>query len=143
MWYNRLILRLLRSPLHFMLSRGMLILRITGRKSGKRIEVPVNYTMDPDTPKLLLITSQPERTWWRNLRGGAQLDLCLRGRWMTCWGEAFDDPDRVEQGLFSIFNSKPAIARHFDVRRDEPGAWNVEDLERAALSRILVQIKLP
>ena len=62
---------------------------------------------------------------------------------MTCWGEAFDDPDRVEQGLFSIFNSKPAIARYFDVRRDEPGAWNVEDLERAALSRILVQIKLP
>src|SRR5512138_3050089 len=67
---------LLRSPFHIFMG-GMLLITVTGRKSGRAITTPVNYVRDGDT---LLITSKTDRTWWRNVRGGAPVALRLNGR---------------------------------------------------------------
>jgi hypothetical protein len=142
MWYNGLLLTLLKSPLHFMLSGSMLVLRVIGRKTGTRIELPVNYTPDPGNPQRLLLTSQPDRTWWRNLRGGAPVEICLHGRWLGGRGEAFEDRERIRQGLLSLFRSRPNVARYFDVRHDETGAWKADDLDQASRSRVLIQLDL-
>ena len=50
----------LRSPFHGMLSNGMMLITITGRKTGKTYTTPVGYYVENDY--LWVITSR-ERTW--------------------------------------------------------------------------------
>ncbi len=42
MWYNPIMMWLLRSPLHGMLSSSTMIITYTGRKSGKMFSTPDN-----------------------------------------------------------------------------------------------------
>jgi hypothetical protein len=76
MWYNGPMAWLLRSPLHRLVSKNMMLLTYLGRKSGKRYDVPVSYVQDGDG---FSVTSMRERTWWRNLRGGAGVRVQLAG----------------------------------------------------------------
>lgn len=77
MWYNPLLILMLRSPLHPLLSGNTLALTYTGRKSGRTYTTPVNYVRDGDR---LWATSYRTRTWWRNLRNGVPVSLRLQGR---------------------------------------------------------------
>ena len=66
---------LLRSPLHRLISKSVLLITFTGRKSGKKYTTPITYLRDGDT--VLMTTDSP---WWKNLRGGALVTLRIRGR---------------------------------------------------------------
>ena len=59
-------------PFHKMISGSILLLTVTGRKSRRAITVPVNYIRDGRT---LWVASDRNRTWWRNLTGGAALTV--------------------------------------------------------------------
>ena len=85
---NRFTRPLLRSPAHGVLSDKLLLLTFTGRKTGRRFSIPMNYTEQGDT--ILLVPQSPERkTWWRNLRGeGAPVRVRLRGTDRTGWAVA-------------------------------------------------------
>ena len=68
----------LRSPLHPLLSRPLMLLTVTGRRSGRAFTIPVGYGQDGD--RLRVDLEWPERKrWWRNLRGGAPVSVLLRG----------------------------------------------------------------
>ncbi|MDP4510072.1 nitroreductase/quinone reductase family protein [Nonomuraea turcica] len=73
---NPVVSWLLRSPLHDLLSRRIVLLTVTGRRSGAPIRLPVVYERDGDT---LAVVSSPRRLWWRNLEGGAPVRLVLEG----------------------------------------------------------------
>lgn len=77
MWYNSMMKWLLRSPLHGLISKNIMLLTYTGRKSGKVYTVPVNYVRQSDH---LSVVSYRHRTWWRNLRGGAPVTLLIQGQ---------------------------------------------------------------
>lgn len=63
----------LRSPLHGLLSDGVLLITFTGRKSSKQYTTPINYLGDGDM--IDLTTDSP---WWKNLRSGVPLTLRIR-----------------------------------------------------------------
>lgn len=66
----------LRSPLHGMLSRDVLLLSYSGRKTGKSYELPLSYAEIGGNIYLCTRTSR----WWRNLGDGKVVELHLRGR---------------------------------------------------------------
>lgn len=137
MWYNPLMIWVLRSPLHAILDKNFLLVKVTGRKSGKVYSTPVNYLRDGQT---LWVTSTRTRTWWRNLRGGAPLEVLLAGRKLKARGEAITDADAVADGLVSYFQKAPQVAKYFNVRLDAAGQPNREDCARAAKERVLIKI---
>src|SRR4030065_793576 len=96
MWYNSIMLWLLRSPLHPLLSGSTIVVTYTGRKSGNTYSLPVNYVRVGEE---LLIVSLSKRTWWRSLRGGAELTIRLRGKELPAPAEVFEDLTSVAQGL--------------------------------------------
>jgi hypothetical protein len=49
MWFNLMIVWLLKSPLHGMISKGVMLVSVTGRKSGRMISTPTNYLRDGNT----------------------------------------------------------------------------------------------
>src|SRR5262249_49815913 len=83
---NPFVSTILRSPLHGILSRDVLLLTFTGRRSGKRITIPVGYTRDGET-----LTVFSTHAWWKNLRGGASVAIRLEGRLRTARAEPTDD----------------------------------------------------
>ena len=83
---------LLRSRWHGLVSKLYVLLSVTGRKSGKVYHVPVQYAQQGDT---LLILTSAEYVWWRNLQGGAPIQVHLRGKQYAAQAEAFRETDIV------------------------------------------------
>ena len=76
---NRVIKLILSSPAHGMLSDRLLVLTVTGRRTGKKRTFPVAYKQEGD--KLQLHIDWPEKkVWWRNLIGGAPVTVRLRNQ---------------------------------------------------------------
>lgn len=87
---NPIVRAVLRSPAHPLLSGHLMLLTVTGRRSGRTFTFPVAYTQDGD--RLTVTLDWPERKrWWRNLRGGAPIAVELRGVRRTGTGVARGD----------------------------------------------------
>src|SRR5512143_1450789 len=118
MIFNPIVLWLLRSPLHTLVSGSTMAVTYTGRKSGITHTVPVNYVRSGDS---LLTVSLAKRKWWRNLRRGANVTVSLRGKELPAHAEAFEDFTVVSQGLAESVRTDPKYARYLKVRLDEYG----------------------
>ena len=134
---NDFISLILRSPLHGMLSGGMLLITVTGCKTGRQYTTPVEYSRDGGY--LWIITTR-DRTWWKNLRGGANVSLLLKRRPVSAFAELEMDTKVVESRMVSYIQRIPQVARSFGIRV-ENGIANADDLKWAAKDRLLVKIK--
>jgi len=140
MWFNPIMTWLLRSPLHGFISSNTMLMTYTGRKSGKTFTTPMNYLrMQDDEGEYLLTTSTRERTWWRNLRGGASVTLRLQGKDLPARAEAIEDEPAVAAELGAFFKQAPKMAKYFDVRLDADGKPEKDDLMKAAQTRVVVR----
>ena len=70
---------ILRSPLHFLLSPGLMLITVTGRRSGRRYTIPVGYQRDGDG-LVVMVSYARRKQWWRNYREPGPVGLRLRGR---------------------------------------------------------------
>ena len=139
MWFNPIMRGLLRSPLHFFVSKNMMLMTYTGRKSGKSYTTPMNYLEIGD---VFYTISSRERVWWRNLRGGAQVTLRLEGKDMPAWAESIEDEAEVAKDLSLCLEKAPQLARYMKVGIDVDGSPNAEDVARLAQERVMVSTKL-
>ena len=139
MWFNPIMHWLLRSPLHILLSKNTMLMTYTGRKSGKVYTVPMNYL---DIEGVLYTISSRERTWWRNLRGGAEVTLRLKGEDRKAWAEAIEDQEEVAEKLSLYFKTAPQIVRYMKVKTDVDGSPNAEDIHRLSTEKVMVSINL-
>jgi deazaflavin-dependent oxidoreductase (nitroreductase family) len=139
MWYNEPMKWLLRSPLHGLISGNMLLITVTGRKSGKQYTTPVSYLRNGNT---LLVTSSHDRTWWRNLRGGAPVTVRLQGQNRRGWAEAIEREQAIAAGLLAYLQQVPRLARYYGVTLDPDGQPNVEDVERVAQDKVIVRLRV-
>ena len=58
------------------------LLRVTGRRSGRVFEFPVQYARQRDV--VVVLPARPERkNWWRNLQTRSGLTTWLDGRWRS------------------------------------------------------------
>ncbi|MEL6150589.1 MAG: nitroreductase family deazaflavin-dependent oxidoreductase [Chloroflexota bacterium] len=134
--FNQFVTLVLASPFHglFGMSQNMLLLTVTGRKSGNLYTFPVEYVEDGDT---LIILSHLHRTWWKNLTDDAQVRLCLRGRVLTAHAELKTDPAQVAGYLTRVLEQRPMLARFYRVERTETG-FNRDDVYDAAHNVVAV-----
>lgn len=128
----------LRSPFHGLLSSSMMLITITGRRSGRAITTPVSYIREGDT---LWITSNRDRIWWRNLQGGANVKLLLRRKLVNGFAETEMDSKAVEGHLTRYLFFMPQAARSMGIRMKNKMA-NAEDIARVAKDKLFVKIKL-
>ena len=76
---NGVVLAVLRSPAHRLLSGTAVELRYTGRRSGREYVLPVQYARDGE--RLIVVPQAAEsKTWWRNFGTPQPVGVRLRGR---------------------------------------------------------------
>jgi len=131
---------LLRSPLHGMMSANTLIITLTGRKTGKPVSTPVNYVEDG---KQLIITSKPDRSWWRNARGGADAELQLRGRSVTGRAQVVEEPAAVAAQLVRYFKHVPQFAKYSGIKQLPDGSFDPDDVDKASHEKVIILVDLP
>jgi hypothetical protein len=136
---NPFVKLILRSPLHALLSKGVVLLSVAGRKSGRFYDVPVNYQRSGE---ILWVISQRDRIWWRNLRGGARIGLRLAGVKMEGWGDVIEERSQVEAALAAYWREYPGVARYYHVRMEPGGNPMMEDVQRIAQNRVVIKIAL-
>jgi hypothetical protein len=74
------------------MSDRVLLLRITGRRTGRRYAIGVGYADNGDGTLDVLVSDASNRTWWRNFIGGGPVDVVLRGRERSAYAEAHPAP---------------------------------------------------
>jgi len=128
----------LRSPLHGMLSNGMMLITVTGRKTGKQYTTPVEYFREDGN--LWVMTSR-DRTWWRNLKGGAKVSLLLKRKPVTARAELDLDERVVEARMYEYIKHMPRAAKPLGIHI-ENGNAKPEDIARTAKDRLFVRLQL-
>lgn len=135
---NSFMIFMLRSPIHRVMSGSTMVITVTGCKSGRPITTPVNYYQEGDT---LWVISNRERTWWRNLKGGAPVRLRLRGQEVNGFGEVLLEESAMAEQIGQYVRHLPISARSLGVRMrdDQP---DPADLARLAKEKVMIRIKL-
>lgn len=134
--FNNVPKLLLRSPLHSLMSKNVLLLTFTGRKSGKRYTLPLSYVQSGD--QLLLGTETP---WWKNLRGDVPVTIRLRGQHRSGRADVVTDEQGMREAYRTILTLYPGYGRFIDVALDPDGQPNPEAVARAR-QRGLVVIRI-
>ncbi len=127
----------LRSPFHGILSRSMMLITVTGCKTGRQYTTPVEYFRKADN--LWVLTSR-DRTWWRNLKAGAEVLLLVGHKPVTAFAELELDEKAVEASLLEYLQHQPRVAKPLGIRM-EHGNANTADLVHTAKDRLFVKIK--
>src|SRR5689334_513037 len=104
----------LRTPLHVFMGNTMLI-TVTGCKTGKKYSTPVGFYREGDT---LWVISNRDRTWWRNVKNGAEVSLLLKGKTVNAFAEAEMNEEVVEQHVRDYIQNIPMAARSFGIRME-------------------------
>ncbi len=129
---------ILRSPMHAMVSKTILLITFTGRKSGKTYTTPVSYSQFDD--QVYVFT---HANWWKNLRSDIPVNLRIRGREFQGLAEPVaEDKAAVAAGLVKHLRKVSTDARFYGVTFDDQGNPNAEEVEKAAQSVVMVHVRL-
>jgi hypothetical protein len=136
---NPMMCVLLRSPLHRALDNALLILHITGRKTGRRYDIPVGY-LNVDG-RVVVVT---QHRWRRNVRGGADIDVTRGGHRQPMHAELDEEPATVAATLNAAIQQLgwPATQRQTGLKSDNDTRPSVGELQEAARRFSLATITL-
>ena len=113
-------------PVATPLGRNLMLVFLTGRKTGNAYRQPVSYVRDGDT----LLTPGGGK-WKLNLSPGQPVRLRLRGRDISADPELVSDVDEVGRLLQTMAAGNPAAARFTGIRRGPDGSFERAGVERA------------
>jgi hypothetical protein len=76
-----MVLGILASPARLTIRNALVGLRLRGSATGRTITLPIQYAWHTDA--IIAVPGDPTtKLWWRNLRGGGDIDVLLDGRWL-------------------------------------------------------------
>lgn len=133
---NRIMRGILRSPLHPMMSGRILVINVTGRKTGKLYRLPVGYV---EHDGAILIGTAGK--WRRNLPAHPQVTVLLHGKQRQATAEVITDQDRATELYRPILAKNPIHGKYAKIGIEPDGTPNPADLE-AALKRGIAVVRL-
>lgn len=130
--FNPLVMKLLRSRFHPMLSGALCIVSWSGRKSGQRFSIPTGYQRDGDDV-VILLSRIGKKSWWKNFRSPWPADLLIAGRDRTAMGEVVAaGSDEFFRLVEATIRATPFMAKQFGLAGFDP-ARGLSTADRAIL----------
>jgi deazaflavin-dependent oxidoreductase (nitroreductase family) len=128
----------LRSPVHGMVSKTVLLITFTGRKSGKTYTTPVSYSQYDD--QVYIFT---HADWWKNLHSGTPVTLRIQGRELQGLAEPVaEDKQAIAGGLIAHLRKVPSDAKFYGVTFDDHSNPRAEEVEQAVQTVVMIRIRL-
>ena len=128
---NALSRAVLRAPLlHRLVSNRMLIITVTGRRTGRQYRVPVGYVGIDG--QLLIGTGG---NWYRNLRSDTPVEVLVRRQTKWMLPHVIDDMDTAYDLYGDIIRHNPMHGRYAKIRLDSPGPTRSQRPRRRTQTR--------
>jgi deazaflavin-dependent oxidoreductase (nitroreductase family) len=134
---NEFMAWMLRSPFHHFLSKSMMLITVTGRKTGRQYTTPVEYFEEDG---FLYVITGRDRTWWRNTVGGKDVTLLLRRKVVSAIAGPILDQLEVEKLIVTYLHYRPFSAKILGIRMVN-GIPDPGDVTRSAKIQLFVRIK--
>jgi hypothetical protein len=133
---------LLKSPLRFLLDGQLMLVTVTGRKSGKRFTIPVGYQRRGDQI-VVLVSRKYTKQWWRNYRTPWPITVFTRGESHEGTAEVVpEDSPEFAAAFQATFDQMPWLAPQFGVRDIRGRRLDAEDHSVLAKEGAVVRIEL-
>jgi deazaflavin-dependent oxidoreductase (nitroreductase family) len=136
-WMNSAVKTMLRTPgVRSVLGRMMIILTVTGAKTGIRYTTPVQYVQDGDR---LLVLSQRKRLWWRNITDEPEVAMVLKGRTIRT-NAHLAEGDEARTAIATCLRLDPRLAKFYGIELDQNGEPSDDDVAKfdAAFTVIVI-----
>ena len=136
---NPTIRGVLRSPLHRLLSKKLMVLTVSGRKTGRLYSTPVGRHETDDG--LLLVSASG--SWRHNLRGGAPVVVTIDGLERAAHAELEENPDRVAAIFKTLLDQLgPDNAKDLGLKLNIGRQPTAAEIRPAVASRGIARIRL-
>lgn len=123
---------LLSLPFRTPASGQLMLVEITGRKSGRVYKQPISYVRDGET-----LLTPGGGNWKLNLREDRGNRLRLNGKWLVARPELVRDTQTVTQLLSRMWTASPRTARFIPVLQAD-GSVDQSALEQALAHGFLI-----
>jgi hypothetical protein len=134
---NTMVRLILRSPLQGLLNQTMLLLTYTGRKSGKRYQIPLGYRREGN--RVILVAGNP---WWVNVAHGAAVTLWLAGEELQGFALPVAEKAQAAAALTALIERMPHLAKMYDVTLTQAGQPDQASVEAAISHQVVVFVTL-
>lgn len=134
---NPIMKLLLSSPLHGLMSRDLMILKFLGRKTGKRISVPVGYVRKDN--HLIVFTFGK---WWRNLQNNTEVTLRMQGKDVKGKANIVSDLRAVADMINTVVDTRgPDMAKRLGFEH-VPSDASLDEIKKRTLNLVFMQIDI-
>lgn len=135
---NRVMVWLMRTPLHRIMSQHIMLISFRGRKSGKLFTTPIGYMRRGN-----IVDCFTDHQWWRNLVERPDVSLLIQGKRYAGIAEVIrDDKETVASALLEYCTHSPMAARAFHVDLDASNKPVPESALREAQRLTLVRVQI-
>src|SRR5262249_21632788 len=139
---NPMVCWVLRSPFHPLVGGVLLLLHVTGRRTGRRYWIPVGYQRDGDTITVL-VSKARRKQWWRNYREPGPVDVLLHGRTLHARARVLPtESTAFREAIERTFRRLPGLGRQFGVRYDPRAGLTPAQWRTVAANAVVVSIDL-
>ncbi len=137
---NPVMIGLLHSPLHGLMSTSLMTIAYTGAKTGRKRTVPVRYMRDGNH---VCCTTSLDTGWWPNFINPRPVQLRLAGSKVDGTATAIrNNPNRIGPILLEMWSRHPADAAYMGIKLDRGGRPNPDDFDRVSATAVLIDIEL-
>jgi hypothetical protein len=149
MWFmnkiaNPMVRWILRSPFYKLMDTNLLLISYRGRKTSQEYCLPVQYVQTGD--HIYILPGMPEqKTWWRNLKQVAPVQLTLHGRSLAGKGVVLKpdcDNEAILEGLDLYLRRFSRLPKYHKIQINKDGSCDAEDLRLAATKTVLIRVDL-
>lgn len=123
---NRFMRAILSLPFPTPLGKRLMLVDLTGRKSGRRWRQPVSYVRQEG-----VLLTPGGGNWKRNLKPGQPIRLHINGRDQMATPEIVTDPATASRLLGAMIAANPAVTRFSGIGIDADGRPDRRRLDQA------------
>lgn len=135
---NSAMKHILRSPVHSLVSKTVLLITFTGRKSGRTFSTPVSYSQTGRE-----VTIFTHASWWKNLSAGDPVTLRIQGQDLRALPlPVAGDKPAIAAGLADHLRKVPSDAKYYQVTFDSQGYPKADEVARAVQTVVMVRFEL-
>ena len=113
---NSIVVAILESPVHRLLSGTLDAIRYRGQRTGQQHVTPTQYVEHGDD--LLIFVGRPEtKSWWHNFRTARDVEVLVRGQWRAMRGRVVvgnAEPETMVPLLDAYLKRFPKAGRALD-----------------------------
>jgi hypothetical protein len=142
-WINPVVFAASRTPLHWLFSHQVVVLRFKGRRSGRAFAIPVSYMPgDATHGRQLLCMTDANGLWWRNLLEARSIRVVHKGQEKDACVRVIESDQCKKRDALAAFCRRSRVSAIFSGVGMQAGEPIKEELVASAQRHVLIELTL-